>query len=412
MKKILVLAGKPIGTVEIIQKAKQMGYYTICTDYLPKAESAGKWLADESWDVSTAEVETIAGLCKEKNIDGIATGVHEFNINRMLDICELTGMPCYCSRETWKYCDNKLEFKKLCIDNGIPVANRHDYDEREKMAYPVITKPVDGSGSRGFHICNNLEELEASYADALNFSPGKSVLIEDYIPFDTVIIHYTMDHGRCIYSGMSDKISVRFASTGSSVMGIQIFPSKGEAAYLQKLNEGVCNMFEKAGFTNGPIWIEAFYDGKEKFIFNEMGYRFGGSLTYYPVYYFHQIDQLESLILNAMHEKTQPIIDKGPVGGEKYCILPVHVKAGKIDHIIGENKIKTRKEVYAYVPVHFEGDDIKDWGSAQQVFCYLHILFNNMENLKASIKDILDSLRAETKDGENLLFTLFDVDSL
>lgn len=412
MKKLLVLAGKPIGTVEIINKAKQMGYYTICTDYLPISQSAGKRIADEAWDLSTAEVETIAKLCKEQHIDGIATGVHEFNINRMLDICDLTGLPCYCKRNTWLYCDDKLAFKHLCAANGISVACEHSYEERGSLSYPVIVKPVDGSGSRGFHICNDVNELEAGYADALSFSPGGKVLIEDYIPYNAVIIHYTMDHGKCIYSGMSDKISVRFASTGSSVMGIQMFPSKGEAIYLLKYNKIVCTMFEKAGFTDGPIWIEAFYDGKERFIFNEMGYRFGGSLTYHPVSYFHQIDQLEALLLNAMHESSAPIIDSGPVGLEKYCILPIHVKAGKIAQVQGEEIVKRRNDVYAYVPVHFEGDEIKDWGSAQQVFCYVHILFKSAAGLKASIKDILNELKAETERGENLLFTLFDVNSI
>ena len=412
MKKLLVLAGKPIGTVEIINKAKQMGYYTICTDYLPASQSAGKRVADEAWNLSTAEVEAIAKLCKEQHIDGIVTGVHEFNINRMLDICDLTGLPCYCKRDTWVYCDDKLAFKHLCFDNGISVAREHYYEERGSLSYPVIVKPVDGSGSRGFHICNNINELEAGYADALTFSPGGKVLIEDYIPYNAAIIHYTMDHGKCIYSGMSDKISVRFASTGSSVMGIQTFPSNGESVYLQNENKTVCKMFEKAGFTDGPIWIEAFYDGKEKFIFNEMGYRFGGSLTYHPVSYFHQIDQLGALILNAMNESSVPIIDKGPVGSDKYCILPIHVKAGKIAQIRGEEIVKRRNDVYAYVPVHFEGDEIKDWGSAQQVFCYVHILFKSTVGLKTSIMDILKELKAETENGENLLFTLFDVNSI
>ncbi len=412
MKKILVLAGKPIGTIEIIQRARQLGYYTICTDYLPKSESAGKRLADEAWDVSTAEVKTLATLCRERHIDGIITGVHEFNINRMLDICELTGLHCYCNKEAWRYCDDKLAFKKLCMDNGIPVARKYEYENKEKLSFPVITKPVDGSGSRGFHVCQNLEELEDGYADALKFSPGKKILIEDYIPYNAVIIHYTMDHGKCIYSGMSDKISVRFKNTGASVMGIQMFPSNGENIYLEKLNRHVCEMFETAGFTDGPVWIEAFFDGKDKFIFNEMGYRFGGSLTYYPVYYFHKIDQLEALIRNSVNEQTALIVDKGPVGTSRYCILPIHVKSGKIEHVLGEEKIKKRKDVFAYVPVHFEGDEIQDWGSAQQVFCYIHILFITIDSLKISIKDILKELKVMTENGDNLLFTLFDVNSL
>lgn len=412
MKRILILGGKPIGSVEIVKRAKELGYYTIVTDYLPRTESPAKQIADETWDISTADVANLAQMCEEHHVDGVTTGVHEFNINRMLDLCELINKPCYCNRDTWKYCGNKVEFKNLCIENDIPVAQKYDIHNLGTLPYPVITKPIDGSGSRGFHICQNAEELKVAFADAMNFSPGKHVLIEDYIPYDAVIIHYTMDNGKCIYSGMSDKISVKFKNTGSSVMGIQTFPSKGEEIFLTHLNDKVCAMFENAGFTDGPIWIEAFFNGADKFIFNEMGYRFGGSLTYYPVKYFHQINQLDTLIYNAMGDPCKEIIQKDKPDSRKYCILPIHTKAGIINRVVGEEAIKNRLDVYAYVPVHFQGDIIKDWGSAQQVFCYIHILYNSPKDLKLSIKEIMQQLQSLDERGRNLLFTLFDIDNI
>ena len=42
MKKLLVLGGKPIGSVEIVRRAKELGYYTIVADYLPIEESHAK----------------------------------------------------------------------------------------------------------------------------------------------------------------------------------------------------------------------------------------------------------------------------------------------------------------------------------------------------------------------------------
>ena len=412
-KKMLVLGGKPIGSVELVKRAKELGAYVIVTDYLPIEQSPAKRIADECWDISTAEVNKLTDLCKVHHVDGISAGVHEFNINRMLDLCENLNFPCYCKRDTWVYCDDKVEFKKLCISNKIPVARKYDINSQsseqqiDTLPYPVIVKPVDGSGSRGFHICNNAEELKAKYVDAECFSPTKRVIVEDYMPYDAVIIHYTMHNGKCYFSGMSDKISRKFASTGSSVMGFQSLPSKGLNSYLKSLDESTRRMFENAGFTDGPIWIEAFYDGTDKFFFNEIGYRFGGSLTNYPVKYFYGIDQLDLMISSALSGNipfTQTI-NESP---RNYCILPIHTKAGNIQHIVGENDIKSMNNIYAYVPVHFEGDEIHDWGSAQQVFCYIHVLYDTYKDLKNTLNDVMKTIKAIDLNGNNLLFTLFD----
>ena len=84
-KRLLVLGGKPIGSCEIVRRAREMGIYTIVTDYLPKKQSAAKQLADECWDISTAEVDLLAQKIKAERIDGVYTGVHEFNIARMIE---------------------------------------------------------------------------------------------------------------------------------------------------------------------------------------------------------------------------------------------------------------------------------------------------------------------------------------
>lgn len=416
MKKILILGGKPIGSVEMVQRAREMGLYTVVADYLPAAESMAKAYADEAWDISTAEVDTLVEKCRETGIDGAITAVHEFNINRLRELCSALGFPCYCQGKPWLYCDNKLEFKALCQQAGLPVATLYrvrpdDGSDLSSLPYPVVVKPSDSSGSRGFAVCRNEQELRAAFPNALKFSINGECVVEDYMPYDSVIIHYTMENGKCRYSGLSDKYSAKFASTGASVMGIQLFPSKGEAVFLQQYNERVCRMFEEAGFREGPIWIEAFYDGREQFVFNEMGYRFGGSLTYYPVRYFHRRDQLTALIASAVPGDYAPV-ELPPATKAHYCILPLHVHAGKIARISGLDAVKARPDVYAYVPVHFEGDEIQDWGSAQQVFCYLHILYDTMEELRCSIREILDTLKAEDAAGSNLVYPLFHVESL
>lgn len=416
MKKILILGGKPIGSVEMVREAKRRGYYVVVTDYLPKDASPAKMIADECWDISTAEIDTLVAKCIEQQIDGVLTAVHEFNINRMLDLCERLNLPCYCKRDTWKYCDSKVEFKALCEKFGIPVARKYQVEtlsdeELSKVNFPVITKPVDGSGSRGFSICRDTEELRKGYQHALEFSPGKNVLVEDYIQYDAAIIHYTMSNGRCLFSGISDKYSCRFPSTGASVMGLQLFPSKGICQYLSSLDAKARKMFEQTGFTDGPIWIEAFYDGTDKFVFNEMGYRFGGSMTNYPVAYFYGIDQMAQLIDVAMGRPSELHL-AGNAFAKNYCILPIHIHPGKITTISNLAEVRKREDVNALVEVHAIGDQIQEWGSAQQVYCYLHVLYDDFRSLKSSLIEILSILQVKDERGQKMIYTLFDIETI
>lgn len=406
-KKLLVLGGKPIGSVEIVQRAKELGANVCVADYLVPAQSPAKQIADEHWEISTADIEQLANLCRQHKIDGILAGVHEFNINRMLDLCEMLHLPCYCKRDTWVYCDDKIKFKALCQTHQIPVAQKYSEDKLNEIAFPVIVKPVDGSGSRGFHVCKDIEELKQNYKLAKHFSPSGRVIIEDYIPYDAVIIQYTMHKGKCYFSGMSDKKSCRFSSTGASVMGFQSFPSKGLQSYLEEIDTKARRMFETAGFTDGPIWIEAFYDGNRQFYFNEMGYRFGGSMTNYPVQYFYGINQLDLMIAKAFGDDGNFELQPNN-NAQHYCILPIHIKPGVITRIEGMEKLKKQPFFHQIAPVHYVGDQIEEWGSAQQVFCYLHVLYDSNSDLVKSLDTAMDTLHVYDPKGNDMLFTLFD----
>lgn len=107
MKKLLILGGKPIGSCELVNYAKGNNIYTIVTDYLPVEESPAKKIADEHWDISTADVDLLEMKIKEENVDGIITGVHGFNINKMAKLAQRLNMPCYCTVEQRRLVSDK-----------------------------------------------------------------------------------------------------------------------------------------------------------------------------------------------------------------------------------------------------------------------------------------------------------------
>ena len=97
-KKLLVL-GTSFGSVEIVQRAKARGIHTIVTDYYDAEHSLAKQYADETWDISTSDLDALEKKCREEKVDGVIASVSQYNIEMQFRLAERLGLPKYC---TWE----------------------------------------------------------------------------------------------------------------------------------------------------------------------------------------------------------------------------------------------------------------------------------------------------------------------
>jgi len=115
-KKLLILGANPETSV-IVETAKQMGVYTIVTDYDPNAPA--KKIADEAYDVDGFDVPGLIALAKEKQVHGVLVGVADSLIEKYQQVCEALNFPCYATKEQVKCFTNKYYFKQKCMEFGI-----------------------------------------------------------------------------------------------------------------------------------------------------------------------------------------------------------------------------------------------------------------------------------------------------
>lgn len=415
-KKILFL-GASMYFFDAAVYAKQLGLYLVAVDAKDLPHAVVKDIADEFYKINTTDIDALMNLCKKLQIDGIYAGASETNIPIAIQVCEELGLPYYTEMSQWQLCTNKALFKSLCVKNGIQVARVYSYDqdiESSIESYPVVTKPVDNNGSTGITICNNINELHFGYEIAKRNSKSGEVLIEEYIPSDSVIIHYTVQDGVVKYCGMSDKKSRKIKQESAPVMALQLFPSEHEQQYIDFVDSKAVKMFEQAGFAYGAIWIEAFYH-KGEFIFNEVGFRFGGSLTYYPVEYFYGINQMHLLINHAVTSKGiyNNFSELTKINnGSFYGILPIQIKPCEIHSIDGLVQMRNVKGFYRFVQSHVIGDVIQDTGTTLQVFGYLHVVGDSIESVIHTMQDVLNILKVyDQYDNNNKLFTVWSFEN-
>ncbi len=179
-KRLLVLGGT-VSTYDVVSHAKELGAYVIVTDYLDGGVS--KEIADESYTISTSDLDALEQLVISKQIDGIFTGCSEVNIRFVQELCARMKMPFYATPEQFAVSMNKKKrFKEQCRKCGISVAEEYLAQNKEDLdkirEYPVIIKPTDGYASRGISICNDVEELREAFEHALQYSKTGEVVVE------------------------------------------------------------------------------------------------------------------------------------------------------------------------------------------------------------------------------------------
>lgn len=282
MNKILLL-GTSLASIEIVQTAKEMGCYIIVTDNLDPERSNAKKLADEYWMISTDELDLLEKKCREEKVNAVFAGVSEFNLDRVKELTGRLGLPCYIEDAAWKYARDKSAFKKKCREIGIPVVEEYSVsdpplpEELAAIEYPVVVKPVDGSGNKGLSLCKNEEELIAGCKKARENSDSANILIERYITGEESWHYYVLAGGVTKYVCGSRVFRQPGYPTFLYLVGTSVFPDFKE--YNEQVNEKCVEFLREIGCKRGIAWFQFIKDEKSRFYALEMAQRMSADFS-------------------------------------------------------------------------------------------------------------------------------------
>lgn len=404
--------GTNVASVDIVKYAKSEGAYVIVTDYLPPEKSEAKRYADESYMISTLDIDKLVAFVKEQRIDGIFCGVSEANLKSVQAITEMTGLPCYFSKEQWELSENKAAFKTLCSKYNVPIAKQFhlsiDFSEKEleQISYPVIVKPVDLSASRGIHICNDEEELKSGYRDAYEKSPSHSVIVEEYIVGDEISATYTFVNGECRLSMLSQMYYNLEQNGLVPLPDAYIYPSQHLNAYLENVDALMRNMLKSIGLQNGSVFVTGMAT-EDKFAFFESGLRIAGTAPY------RFVDNVNGI--NVMHLMTEYAIngcisnptiierEDPTLKGKICCLFSLLNGGGKIASIRGMEQVSSIQNVIHTTIQRGVGEVIKKDGTLGQVNLRFYIVGDTIDEIRSAISAIQKEVSVTDEDGNNLL---------
>jgi len=413
-KKLLLLGGRNLGSVDIIKYAKSQGVYTIVTDYLTEEESFAKKYSDENWDISTGDTERLVALIKENNIDGVFAGIHEFNISKVIEICEELQLPCYCTRQQWELLTDKNCVKELWKQFHIGTAKQYEVSELKAANYPLIVKPVDGSGADGISVCDNEVEVFIAIENAKKVSNKHEVVIEEYIEGEECTVFYLLVDGVSYLMGVSNRHVKEYDDINIPLPVAYSMPSKHLQNYLDNIDKNVKQMFQYLNMANGMVFMQAKIKDNN-FYFYDIGYRLTGSLEYKLFEEMYGANPLKMLVNYSLTGKMiDTVIEEPDLLKKKSGNITFLIRPGTIGEIIGLEEVLNASDVIDVYCSYREGDNLPTSiiGTLRQVIIRVFFVVDTVEKMKTIMDFVHKTIHVLDINGEEMLLEPLDTEVL
>ena len=415
MQEKLIILGSDFGTISVVKEAHRAGMYVIVADLMETSPS--KEEADEAWLISTTDIDTLEAKCKESGVTAIMFGASDFNISNCRVLCKRLGLPIFCDNDvTWDVSRNKRIFKNICKKVGAPIATDYDFDDSQieemagEIAYPVVVKPSDKSGNQGMSFCNNEEEFRKAYKLARSISE-KSIIVERRLKGEEFNVHYVLAEGEAsLFYFSSTHHEPGYAS---NLYSFKNTTSCHLRQYIDEVNDSVKKVFKEAGCKEGIVWVDIMRDVDGKFYLLEMGYRFGGVMTYRPyamVSGFNTIKWILDIARGIKHRVVElpESLNQAYSGcAASYHLFTKHAGVAKV--VDGVNLLEGKEEEGIFVDMPKRaGSSVREKATMGLVGIY----GKDVEDLCDKLKYVNASLSIKDENGEDLIIVFDDYEGL
>ncbi len=273
MKRIMILGASNF-QLPAIQKAKEMGLIVGVVDMNPSA--IGVSYADEFFCVSTIDEDGVLDATRKFKADGIITLCTDMPMRALAYTCEKLGLNGLSYESAVKSTDKHrmiTAFEQAGVEHPqyIVLRKGNKLDDNS-VQYPVVSKPIDNSGSRGIMLVNNNEELKKAISYSSKNGRNGDIIIEEYMQGPEVSVELMIIDGMPHVLQITDKLTSgapHFVEIGHSE------PSKLPEDWKEEIKDLACRAAKAVEIKNGAGHAEIIYtkDGPKMV---EIGARMGG----------------------------------------------------------------------------------------------------------------------------------------
>ncbi|MGI6346843.1 MAG: ATP-grasp domain-containing protein [Limisphaerales bacterium] len=302
MKKLLVIGAGFLQDF-VIRKSKSMGYETVAID--ADTNAVGFLHADKYSVIDIVNEKACLEFAQKERVDGVLTAATDYGVLTASYISEHMGLPGI-SYEVAQIIKNKYRVRKCLFDKHVDntelayEVNKNTDIEllKDKLKYPVMVKPCDGSGSRGVSRVNEMFHLKTACDLAMSASITHRAEIESFIIGKEYGAESLVLGGKVHVLGIMEKWMTKppyYAELGHAI------PNDLPPAVEKKVKGCVESAIVALGIKSGSVNMDLLITEIGKVYIVDIGARMGGNMIGPCVIpYGTGIDYMAAMIQNAV----------------------------------------------------------------------------------------------------------------
>lgn len=306
MKKILIIGAGFLQDF-VIQKAKKMGYETLTVDADPNA--VGFKSADKYGVVNIVDEKACLEYARREKVDGVLTAATDYGVLTAAYVAREMKLPGL-DYEAAKLIKNKYKVRKCLYEAHIDDTEQaYEIDGKtdlqtlcEKLSFPVMVKPCDGSGSRGASRVDDPERFAEACEAAMNSSITHRAEVETFIVGKEYGAESLVADGEVHVLSIMRKWMTEppyYAELGHAI------PTDLPADVEERAKKCVENAIKALGVNFGSVNMDMLITPDGKIHIIDIGARMGGNMIGPCVIpYGTGIDYMANMIRNAVGDKT------------------------------------------------------------------------------------------------------------
>ena len=409
-KKLLILAGADVH-VKVVKAAKELGVYTIVTDYLNLEDSPAKQIADEHWELSITDVDDIVKKCREEKVDGVLAFCIDPAQIPYQQVCEKLGLPCYGTKEQFEQLTDKRIFKDYCVSSGVGIIPEYTTEDVEtgNVVYPILVKPTISRGSRGQTICNNKNDVAKAIAIAREESKDGGILIERFMQgVQDMAFAYMVVGGEPYLLKIGDRYLGAPEDNLDRQQMATVIPSRHTKEYMEKCNPRVKAMIKKMEITFGAVFFQGFYENGQEYMYDP-GLRFPGSDFDLVLKQATGFNSMKAFVRFALTGDISScfgdIATAYNYAGGHCLILSLSAREGTITTLEGVDEVSKHTYVFSAYARRKVGDHIENRGDVTQRVAEFCAFIPKDASIEDFVNYVYQTVKVKDENGEDMIIS-------
>jgi Biotin carboxylase len=312
--------------------ARSLGYEVHVVDGDPHA--VGYQFADYHDVIDIKDEDGCLRYAREHSVNGVLTAATDFSVLVVSRVADELGLPGL-HYEVAKVIKNKAAYRNKLYeakadDTGHAFELQTEEDIKKalsQIAFPVMVKPCDGSGSRGASKVERVESFEEACRFAMSSSVTHRAIAEPFIVGREYGVESFVDNGKIHILAVMQKEMTNppyYAELGHAI------PSGLSNVLEKKVKDCVRKSLVALNVNHGSVNMDLLITESGDVHIVDIGARMGGNLIGSHIIPMGTgIDYMGNMIRAAVGDKTiwEPVAEPKPVATKLLALTPGKVKA-------------------------------------------------------------------------------------